>query len=946
MAENVGEIFVELTLDGNKFNAELKRTEQTVASSSTQMKNSLESGPGSAIDFLKAKFAQLALVTAGAAGFMGFKNLISESTMLAARVETLGVVVNVVGRNLGYSSDQMSSFVESVKKMGITTQEASQGITRMAQANLDLNKASQLARVAQDAAVIGNINSSEAMNRMIHGIVTLQPEILRTIGITVSFEQEYRKAALTLGKSAEALTQNEKQAIALNATLREGAKIAGVYEEAMGTVGKQINSLPRFIEEAKVAIGEFFKPLLGEIVMNWMDSLKKLNKWFEEMRENGELAIWVKRLTETMKDLGKAVLAVTAVLATRALFNSLVLIASGADLANAAFTRMLVTFGKLSLYMGAGYLGAQLGYWITGQTAAYNKYNKEVEESNRLTRENAKWMVEQIKLKAALNEAAEKQIPWETMVTKLNLKERGDVSQQQYENLSRTYAIKLKEAYDQGIDEARGKFSKEKPKIEFELSVVGESDFNKKILQIQFEANKEWKENQMAGAEARELIEKTANAKIIEEYRKFDLEYKEITLSYTLDRQKRIEEAQLTAGKLSTMPTALLAEEDARLKKQLENYKGHTDKIEALTKESEQKKLDIMREWNIKRLEVDKTATEKQIENLTKYREALVAAYEKASNKVKEYQEQLTKIDEVMNRSQTFLKGLGKQDTKSLFEEEKEIRKIMVAAQATKDFDKINDAMQKYEAFIAKNKDTKSPITGWTNDFMFLTAEYKKLQSEMEAMGKAAETAKTKEENNMRALLIAINDVDQKMIELNERVKTLDYLITQTKNFNIDITSAMASLAIVEGRIRDLMTMMSMATTTAGSLALGRNFGSGGSEVLTTGSEEYAGMLSAGQGFESFNSNYAGSVGTPGGMTAEEYAAELGYPPAALGAYVRKTGLALVHKDETISPPGKGKEISINMGGITINGVDNPKELARLIVKPLQAEMRMQGLLN
>ncbi|MEW6115390.1 MAG: hypothetical protein AB1553_00615 [Nitrospirota bacterium] len=211
------------------------------------------------------------------------KDIIKDSTLLAARVETLGVVMNVVGRNAGYSSQEMKMYADSVKAMGITTQESMQTVIRMAQANLDLAKSSQLARVAQDAAVIGNVNSSEALGRLLHGITTLQPEILRTIGITVTFEEEYKKFASTAGRTVDSLSQQEKQQIALNAVLREGEKIAGTYEGAMGTAGKQITSISRYAEEAKVKFGQLFTPALNDSVKLLSSGLSFLNDQLERL---------------------------------------------------------------------------------------------------------------------------------------------------------------------------------------------------------------------------------------------------------------------------------------------------------------------------------------------------------------------------------------------------------------------------------------------------------------------------------------------------------------------------------------------------------------------------------------------------------------------------------------------------------------------------------------
>ena len=81
--------------------------------------------------------------------------------MTAARTETLGVVVQQVGKNAGYTSNEIDKFVAGVKEMGITTGSSRQSITRMIQAKLDLAKATDLARISQHAAVIADINSSE-----------------------------------------------------------------------------------------------------------------------------------------------------------------------------------------------------------------------------------------------------------------------------------------------------------------------------------------------------------------------------------------------------------------------------------------------------------------------------------------------------------------------------------------------------------------------------------------------------------------------------------------------------------------------------------------------------------------------------------------------------------------------------------------------------------------
>ncbi len=175
---------------------------------------------------------------AAAIASMGYavKQAVYDSAMLSARVETLGVIAAVTGRNVGISAAAISDYTESVKKMGITTQASRDLIVRMNQSYLDLSKAQELARVAQDAAVLGNINSSEATTRMIYGIQSAQVEVLRTIGLNVNFETSYARVAKQIGRTVETMTEAEKANIRMNATLEAGKNIAGSYEAAMGRI--------------------------------------------------------------------------------------------------------------------------------------------------------------------------------------------------------------------------------------------------------------------------------------------------------------------------------------------------------------------------------------------------------------------------------------------------------------------------------------------------------------------------------------------------------------------------------------------------------------------------------------------------------------------------------------------------------------------------------------
>ena len=219
-------------------------------------------------------------------------DLAKESAMLAARFETMGVVMRVAGNNAGYTGAQMTSLEQQLQKTGISAIKSREALTSLATANIDLSKSAELARAAQDLAVVGNINSSEAFSRLVAGIKSGEVEVLRTLGLNVNFENSYKTMAAQLHTTTEKLTDHQKVQARTSVTLKEAANYAGIYEEAMGTAGKQINSLSRYVEDLKVKLGSVFLPILAESVAAYTDALKAANKETDSLAGNGKLELF------------------------------------------------------------------------------------------------------------------------------------------------------------------------------------------------------------------------------------------------------------------------------------------------------------------------------------------------------------------------------------------------------------------------------------------------------------------------------------------------------------------------------------------------------------------------------------------------------------------------------------------------------------------------------
>lgn len=195
-------------------------------------------------------------------GIEAAKQFTVESIYLASRWSELDMVAQLMGQRIGMTSEEVHALTQEMQDAGIRADVASNAISQFIRMEMNPNLALGLGEVAQDLAVIaeGGADSSETLNNLMLGIQRLSPIILRTAGVNVDLEQSYAKFAETAGIVGRELTQVEKQQAAYNAVLEEGAKVAGAYDIAMESAGKQMRSLTgREIPTLQAAFGAPFQ---------------------------------------------------------------------------------------------------------------------------------------------------------------------------------------------------------------------------------------------------------------------------------------------------------------------------------------------------------------------------------------------------------------------------------------------------------------------------------------------------------------------------------------------------------------------------------------------------------------------------------------------------------------------------------------------------------------
>lgn len=195
-----------------------------------------------------------------------FLQIGKDALVVSSRFQQTTLASYLMGKRMGFTTDQVQGFIDGLREAGIQADVATNLILEMSRAGLDLSKSVELARVAQNAAVVAGRDSSDTLSRLTYGIMTYNTMILRSAGITITGNQAMGEYAKELGKSTQQLTAAEKQQAMFNAVLKEGEKIIGFYELSMQNANKVLGSIPRVMNDVLIALGTPFEKAFFNVV--------------------------------------------------------------------------------------------------------------------------------------------------------------------------------------------------------------------------------------------------------------------------------------------------------------------------------------------------------------------------------------------------------------------------------------------------------------------------------------------------------------------------------------------------------------------------------------------------------------------------------------------------------------------------------------------------------
>ena len=228
----------------------------------------------------KAINAVIDAVTNGIKALVDFGK---ESVQAAARVNELTLAAVFLGMKGGSTQVEIEGMIKKMQEMGVTNDAAALTIAQLARYNLNLAQSTELVKIAQDAAILTGKSASETLDDITRAIVDNMPRALKSAGLPIDAAAAEEIYAKSLGKTKEALTEDESAQARLNAVIEKGAAIAGLNELAQANAGKQMRSLNRDVDELKDSAGQPFQAAF----LNWAMTLRMIAQGLTKAIEPG-----------------------------------------------------------------------------------------------------------------------------------------------------------------------------------------------------------------------------------------------------------------------------------------------------------------------------------------------------------------------------------------------------------------------------------------------------------------------------------------------------------------------------------------------------------------------------------------------------------------------------------------------------------------------------------
>ena len=186
----------------------------------------------------------------------------------AAQEDRATIVTRALAKAHGDGAAAAQKAVEAIREVGYTTASATTSVQKLIIADIGLDKAKGLAKIAKDAAAVSTegIDAADAFEKIMLAIETGQSRGLRTLSLFPDLAKAEEVARLQAQLHGKTLDENEVKQIRYNAIVDAAKKIQDANAAAAGTAAGQMKAMGREVEELKDDIGKTFQEELKAVV--------------------------------------------------------------------------------------------------------------------------------------------------------------------------------------------------------------------------------------------------------------------------------------------------------------------------------------------------------------------------------------------------------------------------------------------------------------------------------------------------------------------------------------------------------------------------------------------------------------------------------------------------------------------------------------------------------
>lgn len=207
----------------------------------------------------------------------------------------------------------IDSVADRLQSGTLTVDEMSKELIKLAATTQDPIEQMRIMKAASDAGALGlnalgltaqNMNAAgfgqdtrTNLDNYTNSIQRMTTENAEASGVNTNASVIFERYADAIGTTSEALTVQQKRQALLIGIVQEGIPLLDVYGEVSDTAGKKISSMSRIIEDAKLALGDLFLPILNDAI----DSFRAFAERITELARSDA----AKQLAEVIRSLAR-----------------------------------------------------------------------------------------------------------------------------------------------------------------------------------------------------------------------------------------------------------------------------------------------------------------------------------------------------------------------------------------------------------------------------------------------------------------------------------------------------------------------------------------------------------------------------------------------------------------------------------------------------------------